>query len=71
MSEQTQELDRTQLKIMAYQQKVAELQDLNTDLRVELTVKEQELGEARAELAALKGTDEKEEAVVPDGIDAD
>ena len=75
MSEQTtepQELTREQLKLMAYQQKVAELNDQVTDFRVELTIKEQEKAALQRKLDEYEEDNSaKKEVTVPDGIDAD
>ena len=77
MSEQTLEqepLTREQLKLMAYQQKVAELQDQITDFRVELTFKEQEKAALQKQLDEYenqKAGNVEKEVEVPDGIDAD
>ena len=56
MTEQTQEnvLDRKDLKILAYKEKVAELQEREADLRVEVTFLSQQLQEAHRRLAELE-----------------
>lgn len=48
------ELDRNQLKIQAYKEKLSNLEDNNADLRVELTVITQELNDARGKIAELE-----------------
>lgn len=54
MSEEVQQLDRKDLKIMALKEKIAELEDLNAELRVDVTILNSHLGEAQQELSRLQ-----------------
>lgn len=60
MSENT--VDRKDLKILAYQEKLSHLEDSYTDLRVEVTVLSHELQAAYAKLAEYEGQVEDAEA---------
>lgn len=45
------ELDRNQLKIQAYKEKLSSLEDTNADFRVEITVLSNEVQKLQAELS--------------------
>lgn len=47
MTEQVQELDAKDLKIIGYKQRVSDMEEQIMDLRVQLTLMEQELSRAR------------------------
>lgn len=51
------ELQKRELKIEHYRQQCAQLQELNADLRVELTVKDEELNEALRQLEEARALD--------------
>ena len=61
----TQELDRKDLKIMAYKEKVSELEEANADLRVEITFLVQQLNETTAKLGELEAAQGSE---VPEDV---
>lgn len=61
MSEQRNEYDRKDLKIMAYKEKLATLEEENADLRVELTVASSQLEGLAQRVAELEGSESPSE----------
>lgn len=57
LQETPQELDRKDLKILSYRQKVGEYEEQIADLRVELTITNSQLQDALARLAEREEAD--------------
>lgn len=66
MSEQPQEISREGLKILALKERLAEVEDANADLRVEITYLTHSNRELLAQIEALQADEAKEDEPLTD-----
>jgi chromosome segregation ATPase len=71
LSEQTQELDRKDLKILGYRQKLSELEEKFNELQVDFTIVSEQLQSAVGEIERLNALLKENNVQDPNKVDAD